>query len=235
MEEETKKEAVTESSSAKSQDSTNQAAPESKEPKPGSKEYNFRLLEEVKNSEKQRADLAEGRLREMQEALLRSAGQAQPKEEEFPSLNADDIPEWRHVQKAAEKIAEKKIQEFWQKQQQEQLPRLAKQKFSDFDEIVSADNVKKLEQEHPDLAAGLSHSPDPFSATYKVIKMMYGQPKKENPSLKEEVEKLEENAKKPQSINTIGRSSALSNANSFAKKDKNQLYKEMMEAASRAD
>jgi hypothetical protein len=109
------------------------------------------------------------------------------------------------------------------------LPDRARQKFSDFDAIVSQENVSKLEKEHPDIALGLIHSQDPFSATYKILKQFYGQ-KEVNPEVKEEIEKMEENSNKIRSINTSG---ALKNASAFAKKSKAELYKEMMSFASR--
>jgi hypothetical protein len=49
----------------------------------------------------------------------------------------------------------------------------------------------------------------------------------------EEAQKIMENAKKPVSSNAAGRQGALKNATAFAKKPRDQLYKEMMAASAR--
>ena len=117
------------------------------------------------------------------------------------------------------------------KKERENLPNLVKQKYSDFDSVVTAERVKKLEQENPALAKAFSMSEDPFSTTYSYFKAMY-QEKKPNPVATEEAEKLLENASRPQSSNAIGRQGALKNASAFQKKDKDLLYQEMMQYAS---
>lgn len=228
--EETKKEAVTESQPAVAQDSNTPS--QDSEPKAGSKEYNFRQLEAQKREAERRAMEAEARLLQAQNTLL-TGRQAQSQEENLPNLAPDDIPEWRQVQDAAKKIAREEFNQLMSKHEQEQLPRLAKQRFTDFDDVVTTENIQKLEQEYPEFADGLSKAKDPYSATYKIVKMLYGK-QKQSPAAKEELEKLEENAKRPQSINSVAKG-ALSNANSFAKKPRDQLYKEMMDAANRAE
>lgn len=208
---------------------------EAKEPKPGSKEYNFRELEKAK------VDL-ERRLRE-QETLNREivgvlkqgqqSSQQQPKEESLPQLSPDDIPEWKHVTSYAEKIAEKKFKELTAQYEKQKLPELVKTRYKDFDEVVTNDRVQKLEQENPALAQAISRADDPYTAAYSYLKAVYV-PKKVDPIAMEEAEKILENSTKPVSINAVGQQGALKNANSFQKKSKEQLYKEMMSFASNA-
>ena len=206
---------------------------ESKEPRPGTKEYNFRQLEKEKKEIERRLQEQEQRNREMQQALMQGlTGSRQPekKEEELPALNPDDIPEWRHVTNVAEKIAEKKFFELQKKKELEELPKRVKAKFADYDEIVTADNVKELETTNPELANAISRADDPWTATYSVLKVLKGKPKADPVAL-EEAQKIQENEKKPNSINAVSKQGALKNANAFAKKSKEQLYKEMMEFA----
>ena len=194
----------------------------------GSKEYNFRRLEEQKREVEERLKQQEELNRKMMDVF--NGNPPQKEEEVDPELSPDDIPEWKHVQSYAEKIAEKKFQELMAKRERENLPNLVKQKYSDFETVVTAERVKKLEQENPELAKAFSLSKDPFTTTYSYFKSIY-QEKKPDPVAMEEAEKLMQNGSRPQSSNTIGRQGSLKNANAFQKKDKDQLYKEMMSYA----
>lgn len=209
-------------------------SPEPKEPQEGSKEFNFRALEKKNAETEQRVREQEAMNRELVALLKQGKEPAQPTEEVLPQLNPDDIPEWKHVDQfvnlRAQKIAEKTVQDILAKQEKERLPKLAKERYKDFDQIVTAERIKQLEQENPALAQGLSLSRDPYTATYSYLKAIYGQ-KKQDPVAMEEAEKILENASKPISSNAIGQQSALKNANNFQKKSKDQLYKEMMACA----
>jgi len=203
-------------------------------PTEGSKEFNFRALEQ-KNAD------AEARLRETEAmnkeliGMLKQGKEPQqpPMEEVLPQLNPDDIPEWSHVEKYVTKAVEKGVQAKLAKQEKDRLPQLVKDRYQDFEEIVTAERVKQLEQENPELAEGLSHSKDPYTATYKYLKAIH-KPKKQDPVAMEEAEKILENSSKPISSNAVGQQSALKNANNFQRKSKEQLYKEMSQYASQA-
>jgi hypothetical protein len=240
---EEEKKAVTEQAPGKPEkENGTQTQQASSEPQVGSKEYNFRKLEEQKKETERRLQEQERLNRELVGAL-QGLKPPPPKEEELPQLSPDDIPEWSVVQKHLEKVAksvdqvaEKKIKEYIEKKEKEELPQRAKQRFSDYSEVVSEENVKFLEQNNPELAAAITKADDPWSATYSAIKnsWFYNQKKSGNTNkASEEIEKIEENANKPMSSNAIGKSSALGNAHAFAKKSKEQLHKEMMQAASR--
>ena len=206
------------------------------EPQAGSKEYNWRQMEKRLQEQEQQNRL-------LQEALVKmTQPQQQPTEESVPELSPDDLPEWKHVtqgykalEKKAEKIAEQKIKQFFAEKEKEELPAKARRKFADFDEVVTAEKVKNLEQTNPELAAAIAKADDVWTATYSVLKLH--QDAKNKMSLddkaKEEAEKIVENASKPGSVNAIGKGGALSNANAFAKKSKDQLYKDMMRFSTR--
>lgn len=205
-----------------------------KEPKPGSKEFNFRRLEEEKKNLELRLQRQEQQNQEMLNALkgLQQPKQ-EPQEEVLPNLSADDIPEWKHVQKYVNIVAEQKAKELLAKKEKESLPEKAKRQYPDFEQIVTAERVQTLEKENPDLAKAFSLANDPFTAVYSYFKTIY-QPRKVDPIAMEEAEKILENEKKPNSINAIGKQGVLKNASAFQKKSKEQLYKEMMDAAARA-
>lgn len=208
------------------------------EPKVGSKEYNFRQLEKERDDYRRQALEQEKYNKEMLELLKSNLKpQAQePGEEVLPELEPDDIPEWKHVKQTfshLKKEVDRLKNELVQKEKAE-LPKIAKLKYPDFDSVVTLERIKHLEQENPALAQAFSLASDPFTATYSYFKALY-QGKKPDSAAMEEAEKLLENSKKPVSVNAVGATRALKNAQAFQKKSKEQLYKEMMECASRAN
>lgn len=225
-------EAVTPESHDQETNNQEEQATDSQAPKEGTKEYNFRRLEDQKREIEARLQQQEELNRKMMELMNGKAPQKQ--EDEIPELSPDDIPEWKHVQTYAEKIAEKKFQELMAKRERDNLPNVVKQKYSDFDSVVTAERVKKLEQENPALAKAFSMSEDPFSTTYSYFKAMY-QEKKPNPIATEEAERLQQSSSRPQSSNAISRQGALKNASAFQKKDKDSLYREMMSYAAQVN
>ena len=195
-------------------------------PQEGSKEFNFRQLEREKQEAEQRVREQEAMNKELIALLKQGKEPSPPTEEVLPQLSPDDIPEWQHVEKYVSRAVEKGVQEKLAKQDRDRLPSRVKERYSDFDEVVTAKRVKQLEQENPELAEGFSHAKDPYTATYKYLKAIHA-PRKQNPAAIEEAEKILENSSKPVSSNAIGQQSALKNANNFQKKSKEQLYKEM--------
>lgn len=204
-----------------------------KEPRPGTKEFNFRQLEKQKAEMERRLQEQEQRNREMQQVLQNlSAPKQSEQKDELPSLAPDDIPEWKHVTSAAKRIAREEFQELLKKKELEEMPRRAKSRYNDYDEVVTADRIKELETTNPELASAICKADDPWTATYSVLKIMHKKSEPDHKAL-EEAEKIAENAKKPNSINAVSKGGALKNAHSFSKKSKDQLYKEMMGFASK--
>lgn len=201
----------------------------------GTKDYNWRQMERRQRElEQQNRELIEAIKGKMQPQV-----QVQVEDESLPDLSPDDIPEWKHVKKSmkslekrAEQIAEEKVKRILADNEKAKLPGLVRSKFPDFDSVVTQERIEKLEQENPALAEAFTKATDPYTATYSYLKAVYT-PKPQDPIAMEEAQKIMENAKKPVSSNAAGRQGALKNATAFAKKPKEQLYKEMMSAAAR--
>lgn len=228
MSEETKEKAVTEQALG---NPVGDNAQKPVEPEKGSKEFNFRALERKAQDAEKRALEMEQQFQNLKSSLVNAINPA-PQQEESLNLADEDLVEWRHVKKGARDIAREEFHKLKDEWERQSLPERAKARFSDFEQVVTEESIKKLQQEHPDMAQMLSKAPDPFSATYKVLKQFYGKQKLEKEQ-EEELEKINSNSDKPTLINSSS-SVALKNAASFAKKSKDQLYKEMMQYASRA-
>jgi len=210
---------------AKSEDQSPEQVQQSSE---GSKEYNFaRLRQKAEESERKNIEL-ERKVKELTDAFEKK--NAPPVEEdELSKLAPDDILTVEQAAKLSEKQAKKIVQEMLNKQEMASLPSKARSQFNDFDNIVTEENIKKLEMEEPGLAAACSKAPNPWEATYKVLKK-FVLPQQEGKSIQADV-KMKESMSRPASSNSVGRQGPLSNANAWSEASKDDLYREMMDAA----
>lgn len=200
---------------------------EAQEPSEGSKEYNWRQMEEKhakdREQDKRRIWELEQKQQQEQEALKIQ------KENEELKLEKDDLITYGQVDDLIEKTAEKKaraiFQDEFQKAERAKQPKLVRQKYSDFDKIVTEDNIEKLKKEDPELERLIMLSNDPWERTYKEIRR--SEFYKSTQANKESAEKIAENSKKPVSSNSFGKQRPLSYANDYAKGSP-ELWDEML-------
>lgn len=194
-----------------------------KEPEKGSTEYNFREARKIMSEQNRR-------IHELEEHLRSSAANSAQPKDELEGVSDDEFL----TRKQAEAIALRKAQELLQEQEYSTLEDRMRLKFKDYDDIVTEEHVKELIEDDRDLADSIKSSPNPYATAYKLIKKSaFYQDKGKKPN--KDAEKLVKNAQKPVSSNAV-QSRPLSNANAFAfssKEEKDALYREMMQAASR--
>lgn len=197
-----------------------------------SKEMNFaKLREKSEVAEKKSAELE----RQLKELLRREEERNRPapvkEEDELSSLADDDILTVKQAKKLATMQAEQLINKTLDQRERATLPERVRGKFDDYDAIMTEANIKKLEQDEPGLAQACSVAPNPWEATYKIVKKFIV-PQQETKAIKGD-EKMKENLSKPASVNSAGRQGPLNNANLWSEASKEDLYKEMMQAANR--
>ena len=197
-----------------------------------SKEMNFaKLREKSEVAEKKSAELE----RQLKESLRREEERNRPapvkEEDELSSLADDDILTVKQAKKLATMQAEQLINKTLEQRERATLPERVRGKFDDYDAIMTEANIKKLEQDEPGLAQACSVAPNPWEATYKIVKKFIV-PQQETKAIKGD-EKMKENLSKPASVNSAGRQGPLNNANLWSEASKEDLYKEMMQAANR--
>lgn len=145
-------------------------------------------------------------------------------EEEF-SVADDDLSTVGTTKKLAQKEAQKMFKEMMAKKEVEFSEQLARLKYSDYDAVVNNENLQRLVNTAPELAKMLMSNPDPVGA-YKLLKSTAGGA--------EEAQLVKENQSKPRSVQSVGQTSALSQAHAFARgltpDVKKQLFSEMQEA-----
>jgi hypothetical protein len=107
-------------------------------------------------------------------------------------------------------------------------------KYADYDAVVNKENLERLFTAAPELVNMLkATTQDPYAQALGAYKLM-----KKFGVVGEETEKFKENQTKPRSVNSVGQTSALSQANAFSRgltpDLRKQLWNEMKEAAKKA-
>ena len=189
---------------------------------------------------RERAEKAE---RERDEALRLAQETARLKQQEEPDeeidipIGNDDIVEGKHIKEMYKKV--KKLESELSRSRQQYSAVSAEQKlksqFTDFDKVVTEENIKILAQMHPPAANTLRNTQDLYDAgymAYTLIKQFHI----DTPHVTD-IERAQKNAAKPKPLNSISPQQGdtpLSRANAFANglsEDlKSQLLKEMNEA-----
>lgn len=189
------------------------------------KEINFKRLRETNKQLEERLKKTEELVKEYNNPQQQTP--APPQEEE---LGADDLAEGRHLKKL-----EAKIEKLLYQKELEAVPDKLKGKFSDFDQVVTKENLEKLKETEPELYQTIRSGTDFFAkgvAAYKTLKSLGYAEDQEN--IMKQKDQVQSNHKKPLSAQAIKGQGALHEANVFANgltpELKKQLQKEMSEA-----
>lgn len=211
-----------------------EAAPEEKEsPPPVKPEV------QDKNWKAARGQMAEQQrmIQQLQYELETIRRNAQPKASE-PEEDLDLLTESEKRLYSKIKNLEQKVQTNQAKEADYVVDRL-RGKYADFDDVVNAENITYLQTNNAALARALaSLKDDPYEqglAAYDVLRKTEWFQQRE--TMQDKV-KLEQNTKKPMSVQAVRKQGALSEANTFANgltpELKKQLLKEMADSRKRA-
>lgn len=203
------------------------------------RELNLRILREKNERLEWEKNEAIRRLQEI-EASKNPTAARQMDEPDDLGLGETDFAEGKHLSKVSRKIKEleKKVQQYEQKTASQVTEARIKSQFPDFDNVVTNENISRLQQQYPEIANTLNSSTDLYStavSAYTMIKKLGIVPEPVYNSL--EKEKALKNLSKPRPLASLSPQqgdSPLSNANAFANgltEDlKKQLQKEMFAA-----
>lgn len=206
-----------------------------------SQQMNFRLIRE-------RAERAE---RERDEAMKYAMSFNQPKpqpvkehqEENYLEgfdIDNDGLAEGKHIKKVLQEVRElkKELQQYKSKSTEDTARIKLTTQFTDYDRVMSKNNLDALESVNPELAEMISNTPD----MYKRAKLAYEMIKQygiyRDTSYDQEKAIAQTNAKKPRPLTSASPQQGdtpLSKANAFAngpltKEFKAQKYKETLQA-----
>ncbi len=190
---------------------------------------------------REKAERAERRAAELERALLEAQKDSDDDDEDL-DVNVDDdsLVEGKHLSKVSKKIQhlEKQLRSYEQQTSLSATEVRLKNKYPDFDAIVSVENLESLRSSHPEIAHTIDSSNDLYSkavTAYTMIKRLGISPQED--IFKHEKEIAQKNAMKPKSLASISPQqgdSPLSKANAFAngtltEEMKTQLWKEMQQ------
>ena len=195
------------------------------------KEYNFRKLEESKKQ-------LEGKVEQLEEIVRKIASentessQSTQSPQDYLGLGDEDLAEGKHLKMVTKELHALKTQ--MQEKELKAVPDRLTSKFSDFNEVVSKENVEKLKNAEPELYASIISGADLYAKGVSAYKALKGLGIV-NDEFQEQKDQVHENHNRPMSAQSIKGHSALSEKNIFAggltPDLKKQLQKEMADAA----
>lgn len=199
-----------------------------------------RINSELERKAKAQEELIQGLLKQQMAGMQSQA----PQPDALDSIpDADYIPKGdvkKLLDKKAEEIkraAADEARRILDEQDKANFHHKLRQKFNDFDEVVTPETLELFEQQDPDLAATIAELKDPYKMglqTYKFIKSLGIAAKAPAHRRSKEVEKrMEQNAKTVQSPQAYDKRPM---AQTFQMNDqlKQELWREMNDCAQRA-
>lgn len=185
------------------------------------KEINFqRMREKLQRLEQENA--------EFKSYITKSQS---PQEEDL-GLEDDDIPDGRLVKRLYKEIDS--LKKTYQADKQATIPDRLKTKFQDFDQVVTKENLEKLQTSEPEVYASIISGSDLYAKSVTAYKALKALGIVKDDPYKPEKEKVLQNHQRPLSAQAIKGQGALSEANRFAAgltpDLRTQLQKEMSEA-----
>ena len=180
-------------------------------------------------------------LREQQQLIKELKSQLEsrresPKEEDpLASLAQDDVLTRSQAERLAEIKARQIVEETMKKQHNDTAEERIRQRYPDFDDVLTNQNIEYLRKNRPNLVKSVLANSDPYAqaeAAYELAKAFCPQ----NDESRENMKKIEENKQKPISSNAVKKSSALDNAHAYTsdrvlgKEGRDFYYKQMQES-----
>ncbi len=194
---------------------SNQAAPA-----PAGEDANWKEAREVMKQQQQKIQELELRINNDKKT------EAQNDFDELDSLAADDIVTVAQARKLADNSAQRAATEVSRQNSSELRKLEVLTQCPDFHSVVSDENIKKLEREHPAIAEGISKSSNPYKGAYDVIKAFYKTGKEDSAA----AQLVEENLSKPKSVHSQGYKGPLAEASKFENRNmtsdkRNEVWK----------
>ena len=215
------------------------------------KDHNFAAIRE-RNAQLQRqsdesalrAQEAEKRNETLLQAMAdRNAEHREPPQEEVDELSGVAHDDWttreqnekitkKIVNTDTKKIVENALAADRKRRDLEELPGKLRNRYSDFDSVVTKENVEYLKANYPDIAQSLAGNADPYSqasGTYEAVKAFC-----QSAAVQDDKQRAEQNLKRPGTLGAAQSSHSLSEAKKFERgltpELKKQLQKEMSDS-----
>lgn len=155
-------------------------------------------------------------------------------------IGSDDYAEGKHIKSVNKNV--KKLQKELHDYKEAMAEMTLRTRYTDFDDVVNPENLKKLKKMYPEMAESIHYNPDLYKkslAAYNTIKSL-GINKNEDYNEYDKY-KVQQNAAKPRPLASVSPQqgdSPLSKANAFAngltEELSKNLYREMVESMKKA-
>ena len=201
------------------------------------KEMNFEVLRERQEKLEVQHSEALNRLRQYE---LAAKQEVQPEREDYPQdidIGDDELFEGKHYKTLQKQLKQQRedLNAYHQQVQATTTETRLRSQFSDFDQVLTAENIEALKKNEPELSSAISSTQDLYTkavSTYKMIKKL-GIYVEDN--FEADRELVKKNSLKPKplaSVSPQASASPLSQANAFAngkptKEALDRAYKEM--------
>lgn len=189
------------------------------------KEINFQKMREaVKRLEEENHNLKESQ---------KSTKAPPPPIEEYKNLvDDDDLVEGKIVNQLDQKI--KKLEETLERDRLSSIPDKLTNKYADFNQVVTEENMKKLQSSEPEMYQTILAGSDLYVKSVSAYKALKNFGIVEDETMKSQKEQVLKNHSKPLSTQAIKGQGAMSSANLFANgltpELKKQLQMEMVQS-----
>jgi hypothetical protein len=188
---------------------------------------NWKQMRETLAENQRQLKLAQERERQYQDALSRAHLQ-KPAEEPEDHLNPDDIV----TVAQAKKVAAREVQRLIKQHEDSRGEDEARREFSDYDSVVTKENLERLAREKPKLWQAISENQSLYgkaTTAYGFLKTMVGTPEDQ-----ESAARIKKNMAKPQSAMSVAPDKPLHHAHNFERgltpELRSSLLREMNEA-----
>lgn len=178
-------------------------------PKESQAEINFKALREEKEKiSRERLQMQRERDEAIRYAqMAMQAQQSRPQAPEEPELRPDDLVEARHFQKKIKELRDE-VDTFKRESSVSMIESQLKAKYSDFDKVVSKDNLDALQEQYPEIHKTIYTSQDLYAkgaTAYQLIQKFLTPPTTQQPIFSDQ-KQLQKNAAKPKSLNMVNAS-----------------------------
>lgn len=208
-------------------------------PKAKNNQDNFRNLREARERAEWERDTLKAQIEQMQRSGNRSEPVKQEVQQEEPDdfdfqIEDDALLEGKHAKKLVQELkkVKKELRSYHSQTSETAVEAKIKSNFPDFTDVVSQQNVARLNSEFPEIAQTLRDTPDIYNkaaAAYSIMKR-FGIYK--DTSYDEDKMKAVKNAQKPRPVASVSPQqgdSPLSKANAFANGLNKELQKKLLE------
>lgn len=188
---------------------------------------NFRAVREAKDTAIRERDEAYRLIREIE-----AQKNAQPPEDLDFSLGADELAEGKHLSKVQKKMKalEDQVRNYQVQAKALEMNLMLNKKYTDFEQVMSNENIEKLEQLEPEVAAALISSSNPYAARVTAYKFIKNLGIAQDETMVKDHQRAQGNAAKPKPLASVASqqgTSPLSKANAFENGLTEELAKQL--------